>query len=61
MTDIHMQYWFDVSDILASCDEADRVLSVNFGSAPMIADRIVSSSSNYSTNIPSGVHSCYLA
>lgn len=33
------QYYFDVSDILASCTE-DPVLSINFGSAPNIADAI---------------------
>lgn len=37
-----LQYWFDVSSILSSCNEADRVLSINFGSAPKIADEIVS-------------------
>lgn len=37
------QYWFDVSSILSSCSaEADRVLSINFGSAPLIADAIAS-------------------
>ena len=35
------QYWFDVSSVLASCtSEADRVLSIDFGSAPKIADEI---------------------
>ena len=34
------QYWFDVSDILTSCKEQDRVLSINFGSAPTIANEI---------------------
>ena len=35
------QYWFDVSSILANCSsDSDRVLSINFGSAPKIADAI---------------------
>ncbi|SMR42887.1 unnamed protein product [Zymoseptoria tritici ST99CH_1E4] len=34
------QYWFDVSEILSSCNETDRVLDINFGSAPTIADEI---------------------
>lgn len=34
------QWWFDVSDILGSCSEQDRVLSINFGSAPKIANQI---------------------
>ncbi|RMY96302.1 hypothetical protein D0861_00251 [Hortaea werneckii] len=35
------QYWFDVSSILSSCPaEEDRVLSINFGSAPKIANAI---------------------
>lgn len=35
------QYWFDVSSILSSCSsESERVLSINFGSAPKIADAI---------------------
>ncbi|KAK3670317.1 hypothetical protein LTR78_009771 [Recurvomyces mirabilis] len=36
------QYWFDVSSILNSCDEADRQISINFGSAPLIANDIAS-------------------
>ncbi|KAI7278091.1 glycoside hydrolase family 2 protein [Hortaea werneckii] len=35
------QYWFDVSSILSGCPaEEDRVLSINFGSAPKIANAI---------------------
>ncbi|RMY54297.1 hypothetical protein D0865_04799 [Hortaea werneckii] len=35
------QYWFDVSSILSACPaEEDRVLSINFGSAPKIASVI---------------------
>lgn len=34
------QWWFDVTAILSSCHEADRVLSLNFGSAPLIANAI---------------------
>ncbi|KAK4547881.1 hypothetical protein LTR36_010600 [Oleoguttula mirabilis] len=35
------QYWFDVSSILSACgSEADRVLAINFGSAPNIANAI---------------------
>ncbi|KAK1024674.1 hypothetical protein LTR33_017868, partial [Friedmanniomyces endolithicus] len=37
------QYWFDVSEILQVCsNETDRVLAINFGSAPNIADAIAS-------------------
>lgn len=32
------QWWFDVSDILSSCAEGEAVLSMNFGSAPNIAN-----------------------
>ena len=34
------QYWFDVSDIFSSCHGSDKVLSINFGSAPNIANAI---------------------
>ena len=34
------QWWFDVSSILKSCPDANRVLSINFGSAPIIANQI---------------------
>jgi beta-mannosidase len=34
------QWWFDVSSILKSCLDANRVLSINFGSAPIIANQI---------------------
>nr|POE65923.1 beta-mannosidase a [Quercus suber] len=34
------QWWFDVSHILNSCGEEDRILSINFGSAPLIANAI---------------------
>ena len=35
------QYWFDVSEILQACsNETHRVLAINFGSAPNIADAI---------------------
>lgn len=34
------QWWFDVSDILDTCGEGDAVLSINFGSAPNIANEI---------------------
>ena len=34
------QYWFDVTESMSSCAEADRVLSINFGSAPNIANAI---------------------
>ena len=34
------QYWFDITDIMSSCKEPDRVLSINFGSAPTIANEI---------------------
>ena len=34
------QWWFDVSDLLSSCSENSRVLSINFGSAPTIANEI---------------------
>ena len=33
------QYYFDVSSILNSC-ESSKVLSINFGSAPDIADQL---------------------
>ncbi|KAK0835009.1 hypothetical protein LTR73_001301 [Friedmanniomyces endolithicus] len=37
------QYWFDVSEILHACsNEKDRVLAINFGSAPNTADAIAS-------------------
>ncbi|EMC95043.1 glycoside hydrolase family 2 protein [Baudoinia panamericana UAMH 10762] len=36
------QYWFDVSTITTSCDETERILSINFGSAPNIANAIAS-------------------
>ena len=32
------QWWFDVSDILSSCAEGEAVISLNFGSAPTIAN-----------------------
>jgi beta-mannosidase len=38
------QYWFDVTDILASCTAADRILSLEFGSAPLIANQIANES-----------------
>lgn len=34
------QWWFDVSDILKSCGEGEAILSMNFGSAPNIANEI---------------------
>jgi beta-mannosidase len=34
------QWWYDVSDILSSCSESDRVLAIEFGSAPLIANQI---------------------
>ncbi|KAK5116350.1 hypothetical protein LTR62_007897 [Meristemomyces frigidus] len=34
------QYWFNVSSILSTCAEADRQISLNFGSAPLIANDI---------------------
>lgn len=34
------QYWFDVSNMLKSCQAQDRILSINFGSAAKIADEI---------------------
>lgn len=34
------QYWFDVAAILATCNPADRVVSINFGSAAKIANDI---------------------
>ncbi|KAK5136883.1 hypothetical protein LTR08_001805 [Meristemomyces frigidus] len=35
------QWWYDITSIVSSCpSEADRVLSINFGSAPKIADAI---------------------
>ena len=34
------QYYFDVSSFLGSCAPEDAVLSINFGSAPNIADQI---------------------
>lgn len=32
-------WWYDVSDILSSCSESDRVLAIEFGSAPIIANQ----------------------
>ena len=34
------QWWFDVSSILKSCPESNRVLAIDFGSAPIIANQI---------------------
>ena len=34
------QWWFDVSDIVDEACAGDAVLSMNFGSAPNIADEI---------------------
>ena len=34
------QWWFDVSSILKSCSEGKEVISIDFGSAPIIANRI---------------------
>lgn len=34
------QWWFDVSDIIGSCSEEEVTLSLNFGSAPLIANAI---------------------
>lgn len=35
------QYWFDVSNIANACTNAtDQILSINFGSAPLIANEI---------------------
>jgi beta-mannosidase len=34
------QWWYDISSILKSCPESNRVLSINFGSAPIIANQI---------------------
>jgi len=34
------QWWFDVSELLESCDEKEPTLSLNFGSAPIIANNI---------------------
>ena len=34
------QYWFDISEHLDGCAAADRVLSIDFGSAPLIANAI---------------------
>ena len=34
------QYYFDVSKTLASCSQAPPVLSINFGSAPNIANQL---------------------
>ena len=34
------QWWFDVTSILESCTESNRILSINFGSAPEIANSI---------------------
>jgi beta-mannosidase len=34
------QYWFDVSKFLGDCEEADRIVEINFGSAANIADEI---------------------
>lgn len=32
------QYWFNVTDYVASCKPEDAILSINFGSAPLIAN-----------------------
>jgi beta-mannosidase len=34
------QWWFDVSEIVAGCEEEEPVLELNFGSAPVIANHI---------------------
>ena len=34
------QYWFDISDLMKGCSPASRVLAINFGSAPTIANEI---------------------
>jgi len=34
------QWWFNVSDILGTCDEEEPTLSLNFGSAPLVANNI---------------------
>jgi beta-mannosidase len=34
------QWWFDVSEIVGSCGEDEVTLSLNFGSAPIIANEI---------------------
>jgi beta-mannosidase len=34
------QWWFDVSEIVGSCSEEEVTLSLNFGSAPIIANEI---------------------
>ena len=36
------QYYFDISKVLSDCTSDRRILSINFGSAPMIADSIAS-------------------
>lgn len=34
------QWWFDISEVVAACSEEEPVLSLNFGSAPIIANGI---------------------
>lgn len=42
------QFFFDVSKLLAGCEDEDPTLSVHFGSAPVIAEQI--------SNLPGQVH-----
>ena len=34
------QWWYDVTDIMSSCNESQAVLAINFGSAPTMANEI---------------------
>ena len=51
------QYWFDVTEIMSSCNEPDRVLSINFGSAPTIANEVANEPGQWT--IPFGVQQVY--
>ena len=50
------QYFFDVSNITRKCAPSDRVLALNFGSAPLIANAIANSSN---TTWPAGVQQVF--
>jgi len=50
------QYYFDVTEIVQACPQADRILELHFGSAPKIADAIAT---NSNLTWPAGVQQVY--
>lgn len=51
------QYVFDISDFISSCDEAEPLLTVNFGAAPNITEAIANEPDQETW--PSGVNGVY--